>query len=422
MYAPVEQTSSGMLDQGPQKERNCCYTTACWIFQVLSWGSLAASVTLVFMNSKLAPVFAFFGVFYLVYISLEFCSLTAKYLCNKSSDLGMYYKMGRLFQTPPDIIFYCECYHYETHTYSTTDSEGNTQTYTRTEKVVTYKETYQVPYYSARDVSGLFYLNCDKADAEKKYYIKLELKEEINFADAISLYDYEREKSEFWRRNRFRDIHFYFKESRVIPGLKYHNLVKLKTNEPCMINFFWFFVFTMFTFGEFYKLYFESVCIFQRFKVRKIVSTRYDLNQPVYQTFVPQINLLSQQYKYEQDYYNYKNENYDVQLPTQEELEAARQYQDRVPDYQISSGDGEFQQGIIIDKPGYDYNPNEAPPEFAAVSGNVALGKDMISDTGAPPPGFDKPEFKFNINTNEKIPDLNGGNSGKEQGYDPPKV
>ena len=422
MYVPVEQSpSSGMLDQGSQKEKGCCYKTACWIFQVLSWASLGVSVFFLCTKKGSPAIFASFGVFYIVYIILEFCSVTAKYLCNKSSNQGMYEKMGVHFMTPPLINFHCECYHYETVTTTTTDSEGNTHTSTTTTRVTTYRETYSMPYYSSRDVSGLFLLNCDKAIAQSKYYIKLELVEEINFADAISVYDYEREKAAFWRRNRFRDAHFDFRESRTIPRMKHHNLVRLHNKESCMVNFFWFFLFILLTFGEFYKLYFDSCCIFQRFKVRKLVSTRYDLNQPVYQVLVPQIDLISQQYQYDQQYYNYKNDNYDVQLPTEEELAAASQYQNRVPDYQISSG-GDFQQGVIIDKPGYDYNPNEAPAEFAAVSGNVAIGQDQISAQGAPPPNFDQPGFRFSINHNEQTPNTNQGNPGGEIGYEPPKV
>ena len=103
--------------------------------------------------------------------------------------------MGKLFQTPPEINFHCECYHMVTRIHTSVDKDGHVNTYTTTEKVVTYREIYKLPYYSARDVSGLFYLNCERANIEKKYYIKLELKEEINFADAISLYDYEKEKS-----------------------------------------------------------------------------------------------------------------------------------------------------------------------------------------------------------------------------------
>ena len=416
MYTPtVGQNPPGMLDQGSQKEDHCCYNTACWIFQFLSWGSLVASVIL-FMRNHNAPIFSSFGACYLIYIILEFCSYTSKYLCNKSSDQGIYHKMGKYFQTPPVIRFHCECYHYETRTYYTRDKNGHRHTHKTRVRVTTYTETYNLPYYSERDVSGLFYLNCDKAYAQKKRYIKLKLKEEINFADAISYYDYQKEKTYFWRRNRFRDVHFDFNEAREIPGMVHHNLIKLVDDEPCMVNYFWFFIFTLIMFAEFYRLYIDSICVYQKFKVRKIVSTRYDLNQPVYQVFVPQIDLISQQYHYEQEYYNYINQNYDLQLPTQEELEAAKQYQDKVPDYQISSGGGQFQQGVIVDKPGYSsYNPNEAPVEFAQVGGDVALAQDQLCANGGPPPNYNQPGFQFNIAPSEQ----NTGNSSRELGYIP---
>ena len=419
MFSPTGPNTPGMLYQGRQKERNCCYNTACWIFQILSWVSIIVSGIMYSKKKENSTAFGSFGLFYLVYIILEFCSPTSKYLCHKSSDQGIYYQMGRLFRTPPEIIFHCECYHYETKVTYSKDSKGHSHAHRTRERVTTYRESYSLPYYSERDVSGLFYLNCDKAYAQRKKYIKLELIEEINFADAISYYDYERAKAAFWRRNRFSDVHF--KESRIIPGLVNHNLVKLVNKEPCLVNYFWFFLATIITMAEFYRLYIDSISVYQKFKVRKLVSTRYDLNQPVYQVLVPQIDLISQQYQYDQQYYNYKNDNYDVQLPTEEELAAASQYQNRVPDYQISSG-GDFQQGVIIDKPGYDYNPNEAPPEFAAISGNVAIGQDQISAQGAPPPNFDQPGFRFSINHNEQTPNTNQGNPGGEIGYEPPNV
>lgn len=165
-------------------------------------------------------------------------------------------------------------------------------------------------------------------------------------------------------------------------------------------------------------MYVDSLSVYQKFKVRKLVSTRYDLNQPVYQTFVPQLNLISNQYTYEQNYYNYVNNSYDLQLPTEEELEQAKQYQNRVPDYQLS-GAGE-QSGVIMDNPGYSsYNPNEAPAEFAAVAGDVALGQDQINANGGPPTGFDQPGFQFNI----APPTQEGqGYSSAQQGYAPPNA
>lgn len=418
MYSPVGQNPPGMLDQGSQTEHNCCWKAGCWIFQILCWVSLVGSLIMYIKDPEAVGVFSSFGFCYLVYIILEFCSPTSRYLCNKSSDSGMYEKMGRNFQTPPEIRFHCECYHYETRHHTRTNKDGKTEHYTTRERVTTYTETYSLPYYSERDVSGLFYLNCDRAYVEKKFYIKLELKEEINFADAISYYDYERAKRHFWRRNRFRDVHFDFRESRVIPGMDHHNLVKLATNEPCMVNYFFFFLFTILTVAEFFRIYVDSLCVYQKFKVRKLVSTRYDLNQPVYQVFVPQLNLITNQYTYAQEQYNYVNQSYDLQLPTQEELEQAKQYQNKIPDYQVSSGGGDFQNGVIVDNPSYSsYNPNEAPAEFAAVSGNVALGQDQINASGGPPPGYDQPGFQFNI----APPEQDGGySSSQQQGYYPP--
>ena len=88
--------------------------------------------------------------------------------------------MGYYFLTPPIIRFHGECYHYETRYHTRTDSQGNIEYYTTEVKVVTYTESYDLPYYSERDVSGLFYLNCEEAYVSKKHYIKLELLEEIN--------------------------------------------------------------------------------------------------------------------------------------------------------------------------------------------------------------------------------------------------
>ncbi len=418
-YQPVAQSPPGMLPQGVQKEDNCCFNAFCWIFQIGIWAYIATVIVLIIVGFKNPDTFNGIlggcGVVYLIYIILEFCSPTSKYLCNKSSDQGMYEKMGAHFRTPPEIRFNCECYHYETRHHTRTDSEGRTEHYTTTERVVTYRETYTMPYYSERDVSGLFYLNCEAAYVQRKSYIKLELEEEINFADAISYMDYEFEKDNFWRRNRFRDIHFDFYESRIIPGMRHHNLVKMGANEPWSVNYFLFFVFTMLTFSEFYKSYVNSFCVYQKYKVRKLVSTRYDLNLQVYQAFVPQINLIVNQYNYQPEYYNYINNEVHVNLPTQEELERAKQYQDKIPDYQVSSGGGNIQAGVIIDNPSYSsFNPNQPPAQFAAVSGNVALDSNQVMTGGGVPSGFGQPGFKFNIAPPEQQPQQS------PQGYQPP--
>ena len=157
MYPPTGPNPPGMLYQGSQVEHNCCYHTACWIFQILSWISIVASGIIYSKNNDNSAAFVAFGIIYLIYIILEFCSPTSKYLCHKSSDQGIYQKMGIHFQTPPEILFHCECYHYETRTHYTTDSKGHRHRHTERVRVTTYRETYSMPYYSERDVSGLFY-------------------------------------------------------------------------------------------------------------------------------------------------------------------------------------------------------------------------------------------------------------------------
>ena len=91
--------------------------------------------------------------------------------------------MGRFFQTPPKISLYCECYF---------PYRGNRNKLYKDNQHI---EEYLIPYYSARDVSGLFYIN--EKNHGRKSYIKLELEAEIYFADEISYYDYMFQKKKF---------------------------------------------------------------------------------------------------------------------------------------------------------------------------------------------------------------------------------
>ena len=372
---PITQNPPGMLDQGEQKEHNFYWKCSCWFLQVVDWILLSALIIVIILRPELVKKMSVaFGIFHFIYIMVEIFSPTGKYLCHKSSGEGMYEKMGRYFKNIPKIIFHCDCYHNEINYYTTTDKLGRVHQHHETVKVITFTEDYEMPYYSVRDVSGLFYLNCDQAIAKKKLYIKLKVKEEINFADAISIMDYQNEIDKFYARNRYRDDYFEFQETRKIPDLVHHNLIKLGGNEPFLSKYFFFILATLLTLSELYKLYFDSLCVFQRFKVRKLISTRYDLNQPVYQEkyqqFIPQINLIYQTFNYKPEDYNYLNNKYEVNLPTQEELERAQKYQDKVPNYQVSSGNEQIHAGVIIDDPSFSSykanvkNQQPAPASF----------------------------------------------------------
>ena len=122
-----------------------------------------------------------------------------------------------------------------------------------------------MPYYSARDISGLFQLNYDPIFLKGKSLIKLELFQDINFADPITYYDYEIFRSKFYRENRWKDRYMDFSEERNIPGFIKYNLVNLGKGEPCFLSLGWFILLTILSFGEIYKCYFNSLCVNQGF-------------------------------------------------------------------------------------------------------------------------------------------------------------
>ena len=80
-----------------------------------------------------------------------------------------------------------------------------------------------------------------------------------------------------------------------------------------------FFLFTIFTFAEIYKIYFNSLSISQKFTIKKIISTRYNLNDPAialkYQRTLPSIDLINKQYNFESSEISFISEKYILNIP-----------------------------------------------------------------------------------------------------------
>ena len=332
-------------------------------------------------------IYILFVIIYVIYLIIEFCSTTCSYLTHKSSNEAIYDRMQRIFSTHPDIVFHCECFHYE--------FRRNRDGRNYKERITTYREDYSLPYYSSRDVSGLFLLNCNKDVVKNKSFIQLELLYEINFADGISYMDYENTRSDFYMRNRPRDYYMDYNEKRIIPNFTSYNLVRIGNQDSGFVNIGFFVLATLLTCGELYKCFVDKKCVPQRFTVRKIISTRYDLNAPEYnaryQCFMPALDLQNQQYTYQPEEYNYLNNDYSPDLPTQEDLERAGQYGDKVPNYEIenyTSFGGDIKVGVVKDDPSYHSQnyTNQIPPgcaekdkqyidQFAAKFGEEGLMK-----------------------------------------------
>ena len=91
------------------------------------------------------------------------------------------------------------------------------------------------------------------------------------------------------------------------------------------MNFGLFFLFTILSFAELYKLYFDSKCVHQEYTIKKIISTRYNLNAPQlavkYQKTIPSIDLIYIQYNFKPSEYSYSKNGINEDLPSKEEVE-----------------------------------------------------------------------------------------------------
>ena len=137
-------------------------------------------------------------------------------------------------------------------------------------------------------------------------------------------------------------------------GLKHHYLLKIMDKEPYIINIYWFIIFTLFTLGQIYKIYFSIFCIHKKFTIRKLISTRYDLVNPEYgqnyESMNPQISINNLKYRYDSNIYTYTDNTYNPAIPSQNELKNAKKYINKIPNYKkykLVNG------GIVKDNPGF---------------------------------------------------------------------
>ena len=106
-------------------------------------------------------------------------------------------------------------------------------------------------------------------------------------------------------------------------------------------------------FGQFYKIYFNTFCIFKKFKIRKIISTRNDLGNPEfgqsYEMLNPQVIFNDKKYSYStsKDFiYNGTNTR---GLPSQDIVRQAKKYENRIPKYNIYSQYNKYKPSINQD-------------------------------------------------------------------------
>ena len=354
--------------------KTTCANCAKKFLNILVWLAFISIFVFPILNIKRLIGIIIFAILYIVYLFVEFSSETFSFVRNIKYDESMVDYMGGLFKQHPYIIFCCECYHYRHH-------RGRSGSSSRT-RVVSRTSQKEMPYYSWKDISGLFNLDYENAKYANKPLIKLYLKPEINFADEISYYDYVLSKKEFWNNNRYYDQYMKYWEKRGIDKLIEYNLICLdKRKKPCCLNCGVYVLYTLLMLGEIYKCYVDKYCIAQHFTIRKIVSTRYNLleenNNIKYNNMNPMLNIYSQQYNYDYNQTGSYLTNYNSIAPTQQELNAAKIYKNYIPQYSTQNvGYSSYIVNEMVNMGNIDYN---SPPTDFMYSGDQALPSNMIN-------------------------------------------
>ena len=338
---------------------SCFYSFLCWTFQLLIWISLISILIMERLHIRYSEYQLYILFFsYIIYIILELCSSTCRFLIDKKENL--YTRLKKIYSSLPKILFKCECYHYVTTQYTVTDSKGRTHTRTHTEKVVTHRETYSFPYYSFQDVSGLFILNQNVKEMKNTVFIKLELDKEINFADNISYYDYLMQKQHFYTTNKNRDSYMDMWEIREIPDFKKYHFIKIRDKNICTIGLFIYLLSVFLTFAQFYKYYVNCYSAYKNYKIRKIISTRNDLQYIKFRDnlfpLIPTIQFLDKKYDFKRNDTSFCFRQFKPATPNENEIHEADIYKNEVPLYQINLQSGEVENIPYFNEK--DYNKN----------------------------------------------------------------
>ena len=83
-----------------------------------------------------------------------------------------------------------------------------------------------------------------------------------------------------------------------------------------------------------YEIILNNISIEGKYQIKKIISTRYNLNDyeydGIYGNLIPSIKLGENTYNFNSKDYGYCNQDVDINLPSLEEIENAKQYEEEI--------------------------------------------------------------------------------------------
>ena len=229
---------------------------------------------------KLKGTFDFIRNFYWINILVEvpylielFCSSTLKYLWNETSSHGVREHIVKMKQVRPEISMWCECYHYETSVRYVTETyyEGGVR------KTRQRKENYQVKVVTHTETKYFEFSHCIEASqmiSDDIYYndlIKIKLTYGIAFGDDQTRDVYNYQLQAFISRNRSRDTHFTYDETRKVPGFVDKLFSRNGENKSRFIGWTWYLLISLLGFSWPYRVWLEAKCVRGEFNFKYLV-------------------------------------------------------------------------------------------------------------------------------------------------------
>ena len=307
-----------------------------WIIQVSLWFTISLFIysfkqqqeSTVNEIDTLKPLTTGLLVFiYIVYLvnNLLF-SRIFRFLYTLSNQKPLHKVISAIVNKAPKVSFTFDFYHYangRVHSNYTDESSLSTDP---SSKVITHSETLDFKIYSYRDISGVLCLmNNKKYKQCKKRFVSLKLDFEFNFADAITMYDYIKQKNDYCNENKWRDEHLDFTEMRSIPDTFHEKLIKIDNDVPMYFQWYVFVGFLLCGIVELYKLFMQFFIIRERYVIRKLISSRNVVDNCEYDKLKPKISVFG-------DVMDIDTKckvitGVDKVEPNDEEIEAAKKYQ-----------------------------------------------------------------------------------------------
>jgi len=258
-----------------------CRRIFTWIANLLLWGCivfLVLSYVLEMPTSLNDLGICLLPIFMIIYYCETFICSYCSYFSRLTTVAKSYEDIDKMFRASPLVTMNISCYHYVTRRRGGRGS-GSTR-----EKAVTHSAVEEFKYISWRDVSGEFKLGIlESKKNESAPYVLLDLSLDVQFSNDGTADDYNQKKEDFVARNKY-DRYQDFTRENTIADYQNCFLIQVTDEEPCCFGLGFFIFFGILTFNAFYSTYLDCLCKKQQFTIKKVISTRKNLNAPELQS------------------------------------------------------------------------------------------------------------------------------------------